>query len=265
MYEQGQVVGHRDAGRVDPALAALSAQDRLVELRRRIAAVPGRVGAGAPATVAAHDVLPVPGALGELLPHGGVVRGTVVSCPRGVVLSAILAGVTGSGRHAAIVGNFRQFRAMRPALLDIWEMGGTLEKVALVDATAGAPAEIVHVLADGIEAMVLFDMPRLHLTPTQHERLRARLRTTRSILVVTGGTGARQPHLTIDYRRVGDTGIGRGRGRFARLELDVRVTAAGESPHRGRVMLTGVDGERTQWIPGQSERDRGPRRLAQTG
>ena len=83
------------------ALEGLSRTERMEHLRTRIAAVPR------PATSSAPDkpVLPVPAALAELLPHGGLVRGTVISVSgAGSLLLGLLAEVTRSGRHAAVIG-----------------------------------------------------------------------------------------------------------------------------------------------------------------
>ncbi|NKY88861.1 hypothetical protein [Nocardia veterana] len=250
----------RSAGaRLDPALAAMPMGRRLDELRRRMAAIPGKVGADAPATIAAHDLLPIPGPLGELLPSGGLMLGTVVACPRGAITSAILAAATNSGHQTAIVGE--QFDRRRPSLIDIWEMGGTIERVALVDASGADPAEIVSVLVDGVPVVVLA-IPGLRLTPSQVETLRARVRGKRGLLVVTEGSWARQPHMTIGCRLRGVGGIGRGVGRVSRIEMDVDVTS-GQYVRSGRLVLAASKDGRSRWIPAPTPA--GLLRLAHTG
>ncbi|GAB2640964.1 hypothetical protein GCM10027068_20780 [Prescottella soli] len=70
----------------------------------------------------------MPGPLADLLPHGGLVRGSIVEVSGVASLQAgLLASVTGSGRWAALVG--------RPSLglLAAVEMGAALT-------SAGAPS-----------------------------------------------------------------------------------------------------------------------------
>lgn len=108
----------------DPnSLASLTPGDRIEALRRRMASIPARTdGAAAPAvptehiearfetrpetiTESATSVLEVPPALADLLPRGGLARGSVVSADgASSVLLSLLASVTGSGKHAAIIG-----------------------------------------------------------------------------------------------------------------------------------------------------------------
>lgn len=132
MFERVGGGGGVSAGlRLDPAvLAALPKAERLAVLREQMVAVPDRVGANGAATVRTHDLVAMPGALGELMPDGGLMRGTVVGCPQGAVLCAVLAAASGAGLHSAVVAGSRL------GLLSAWEMGAELDHVALVDAAA---------------------------------------------------------------------------------------------------------------------------------
>lgn len=246
MFDRVESGGGAAHGRLDDpaAMAALPKAARLALLRERMAAVPGKVGSATAATVPAHDVIPVPGVLGELLPGSGLAHGTVVACPRGYVLCALLAAATGAGQYAAVVGGLRP---RRMGLLAAWEMGADLERLALVDADAGRAGEIVHVLVDGVPLVVL-DVPGLRMRPAEVEGLRARVRSKGAVLVVTGGEWVRRPHLGIEVRSVGTEGIGQGTGRLRRLELDLRISVQGNVFRRGRVTLTGAEGGRTQWV-----------------
>ncbi|MGV9749142.1 hypothetical protein [Nocardia farcinica] len=53
--------------------------------------------------MAAPDLISVPGPLGDLLPHAGLVKGTVVSCTRGAVLLALIAGSSAANLTTALV------------------------------------------------------------------------------------------------------------------------------------------------------------------
>ncbi|MGB3333745.1 MAG: hypothetical protein WBA79_13145, partial [Mycobacterium sp.] len=110
--------------------------DQLEQLRRQMAAVAGKVGAGrrgagssATTTLvapAADSVLPVPSLLAEVLPVG-LPRGTVavLSGARSLMLSMV-ATVTAAGGNAAIVG--------QPdlGLLAASEMGADLSRLAVI-------------------------------------------------------------------------------------------------------------------------------------
>lgn len=108
----------------------VAARARVVDdLRRRIAAVPGRGESAATHTPREQrlrrDLLPVPAPLAELLPEGGLPKGAVVAYTGAhSLLSGLLAAVTGEGGHAAVVG------LPRLGLLAAAEMGAQLSRLA---------------------------------------------------------------------------------------------------------------------------------------
>lgn len=259
MFESAKGGGPRPG--LDPSLAGMPVGELVGELRRKMADVSSKVEADAPVADTPDSVLPIPGPLGDLLPHGGLAAGTVVACPRGAITSAILAAATGSGRRdAAVIGE--RFDVRRPSLIDVWEMGGDLERIALIETRGADPAQVVSVVVDGVSVVVL-GIPALRLAPTQVETLRARVRNKNAILLVNGGSWARLPHMTIGCRLRGNGGIGRGTGRLARLEMDVHVVA-GQHVREGRLVLSGAGGGRTSWKSATSaSADR--LRLAETG
>ena len=123
----------------DFTLRTLPKADRVEELRRQMAAIPGRsvepatpmslaVPASKPAAASAESILrllPVAPAFAKLLPRGGLPRGSVVSVTGArSVLVSLVAEVTGSGGHAAVIG-LPQF-----GLLSAVEMGADLTKCA---------------------------------------------------------------------------------------------------------------------------------------
>lgn len=90
--------------------SARGSRDRQLEsLRTRIEAMSPRSTSVAARSVggragAADDVL-VSDCLAAVLPDGGLRRDTIVGCPRGSVLLALLAGATAAGNWSAVVGN----------------------------------------------------------------------------------------------------------------------------------------------------------------
>lgn len=217
-------------------LAALPLDQRLARLRQQMDAVPART------SVPGHDILRVPGPLGELLPDQGLARGTMVACPRGAVLCGLLAAATASGRHAAILTDPA---GPQLGLLAAWEMGGVLERIAVVDTPDDRAAEVIGVLADGLDLIVL-DLPFAHIRRTELEKVRGRLRARGAILVTTRADWARQAHLLLRIQRRPTYGLGHGRGRVTQIDLDIDVLVGGRRVRHGRVVLRGHGG-RTRW------------------
>ena len=130
--------------------------EQLEQLRRRMAAVSGKVGArwaGVPGAEAAptpsEGLLPVPESLAALLP-AGLPRGTVAvlsgarSLPVGMA-----AAVTAAGGHAAVVG-LPDFGVLAAA-----EMGADLSRLAMIPDPGADPVEVAAVLMDGLDLVVL--------------------------------------------------------------------------------------------------------------
>lgn len=239
-------------------LAALPLDQRLARLRQQMDAIPARAGSAARTPVPGHDVLPVPGPLGDLLPDNGLARGTMVACPRGAVLCGLLAAATASGRHAAVLTDPA---GPQIGLLAAWEMGGVLERIAVVHTPDDRVAEVVGVLADGLDVIVL-DLPFAHIRPTDLEKMRGRLRARGAILVTTRSDWARQAHLVLRIQRRPTYGLGRGRGRVSQIDLDIDALVGGRCVRRGRVVLRGHGG-RTRW--NHPDIDVAPLPLANTG
>ncbi|MEO6882205.1 MAG: hypothetical protein ABI181_14830 [Mycobacteriaceae bacterium] len=219
--------------------------DVVATLRRRLAAIPGRgVETQEPAPTAATGVLPVPAPLAELLPRGGLVRGTVVSAAgASSLLLGLLAAVTSEGGWAAVVG--------RPGLglLAAVEMGADLARVALVPAPGGDALDVAAVLLDGVDLVVL-DLAGTSVAPSRARGLVARARHRGSVLVVTGGTwpGAQLQLRAEVTTGTADTGLGRGYGRLRSRELEVQVGGRGSvaAGRCSRVRLC-PDGAGVRW------------------
>lgn len=225
--------------------ADCSRAERIESLRRRIAAVPSGVGTTAPGPVPmpAERLLPVPAPLAGLLPHGGLVRGTVVSLSGATsLLSGLLASVTAAGGHAAVVGH------RRLGLLAAVEMGARLPRLAVIPDPGPDPVEVAAVLLDGMDLVVL-DLSATSVPPSRARVVAARVRNKDAVLVVTGGRwdGA---HVGLEARVDGYDGLtGPGRARLRGTHLSVRAQGRAFAPRTAHVDVC-VDRGRLMWVPG---------------
>ncbi|GAA5081142.1 hypothetical protein [Nocardia iowensis] len=216
----------------------------LAELRRKMAAIPGRGAAAAERmprdTELSRESLVVPPALAELLPGGGLPKGSVVAYTGArSLLAGLLAAVTGDGGHAAVVG------VPRLGLLAAVEMGAQLERLAVIADPGPDPVEVAAVLLDGLDLVVL-GLGGAAVAPARTRVIAARARNKGATLVVTDGRwpGAA---LQLDARIAGYAGLGHGRGRLRSLGLEVEVRGKAGQPRRGRLDLRSDSG-RVEWV-----------------
>jgi len=195
--------------------------ERIEALRRRIAAVPARgetshVARGRVETVS-DRILPVPDPLAELLPQGGLARGSIVSVSGATsLLLGMLASVTASGGYAAVIGQ------RRLGLLAAAEMGARLHRLAVIPDPGPDPVEIAAVLLDGIDLVVL-GLGGASVPPPRARAVAARVRSKQSVLVVTDGRweGAQ---VRLEAQVDGYRGVdGPGRDRLCATRLSVRA------------------------------------------
>ncbi|MFE4457908.1 hypothetical protein ACFROC_11190 [Nocardia tengchongensis] len=225
-------------------MGAEARRAQLAELRRRMAAVPAR-GAEATARVPVaeeprREPLPVPAALENLLPDGGLAKGSVVVYNgAGSLISGLLAAVTSSGGHAAVVG------LPRLGLLAAAEMGARLDRLAVVSDPGPDPLEVASVLLDGLDLVVL-GLNGLSVPMSRARVLAARARGKNSTLMVTNGSWSGSA-LHIDTRVAGYSGLGRGCGRLRTVRLDVSVRGRSAQPRLGHLSLSPADG-RVEWV-----------------
>lgn len=204
-------------------LAALPARDP--EARARLEAAAGRAR---PVVLAGERAVPVPGALGEVLP-GGLVRGSVAVVEGEVgtgVTSAALslcASVTALGEWAAAVDLEGTIGGEAAA-----EAGVALDRFAVArrvppDRWAAA----VAVLLDGM-SLVLAEVPR-RTRAADARRLEARARERGVVLVALARRASPWPASARTRIRLegGDwSGLGQGHGLLARRDPQVRVVGA---------------------------------------
>lgn len=235
--------------------------ERIETLRRRIAAVPARSEAPRVTTtperveVGSDRVLPVPGPVAQLLPHGGLVRGSVVSVSGATsLLLGVLASVTGAGGYAAVIGQ------RRLGLLAAAEMGACLSRVAVVPEPGPDPVEIAAVLLDGMDLVVL-DLGDTAVPPSRARAVAARARSKQSVLMVTGGRwdGAQ---VRLEAQVGGYEGVdGPGRGRLCATRLSVRAHGRAFPPRSTRVEIC-ADRHTVTWAPGDRRVGSGRHRSA---
>jgi hypothetical protein len=205
----------------DPGLAASTSGD--LEARARLRAVAARAQ---PFVAAGDRRLTVAGLLGELLPAGGVQRGSTVAVdgPPGsgstTVALALAAAATAAGEWAAVVDPGGTLGARAAA-----EAGVVLERLAVVRRTPpdrwGA---VVAALLDGITVVVAAVPPRVRLGDAR--RLVARARERGAVLVAFGAwpvEAAVRVHTGPGQWR----GLGSGSGLLEARDLDVRVEVKG--------------------------------------
>ncbi|MCC3328237.1 hypothetical protein [Nocardia abscessus] len=245
MFDSSQV---RDSQRSDGTTAAapltdLPRTEQLALLRARMDAIHGRVGAREappmPSTAPAHT-LPIPGALGDALPAGGLPRGSLVACTgRLGPLLGLLAAATAAGEWTAVLG------CPRLGLLAIAEMGGNLARLAHIPDPGDDPLDIAAVLLDGLPLVVLD-----HRSTPAAGRTRAvlaRIRSHEAILVTTH-TGWARPDLEIHTELVECEGIGRGRGRLRSITYTIHVSGrVARHPRSTSLRLDPAGTQRSCW------------------
>ncbi len=215
------------------------------ELRRRMAAIPGRGETAAERIPVAGELrrepLAVPPALAALLPEGGLVKGSVVAYSgASSLLAGLLASVTEDGGHAAVVG------VPRLGLLAAVEMGAQLERLAVIADPGADPVEVAAVLLDGLDLVVL-GLDGVAVPPARARVIAARARNRGATLVVANG-GWNNPSLRLDTRIAGYAGLGAGRGRLRSVCLEVDVRGKAGPPSHGRIAMRATAG-RVEWVP----------------
>lgn len=209
-----------DRDRVDRA-------EQVEHLRRKMAAISGKVGQGRRGQGSSNDVLPesesllpLPEVLVEASQASGgyphptsLPKGTVavLSGARSLSLSMV-AAVTASGGHAAIVGQ------PDVGLLAAVEMGADLSRLAVIPDPGADPVEVAAVLMDGMD-LVLLGLGGRSVPMTRARAVVARARQKGCTLLVTGGEwhGA---SARLDARV---TGYEVGCGRISRVRLAMRA------------------------------------------
>jgi hypothetical protein len=182
-----------------------------------------------------ESLLPVLPALRDLLPGGGLQRGSVVTTGDwGLLALALTAGAVADGAWCAVVGvPAMGVRAAAEAGLD-------LDRVLLVSEPGPGWPQVVASLLDGFDIVLLRppDQPSAQL----RRKLEAVARRHGSALVVAGEwPGAQSRLLVTDAQWIG-IGAGHGRLRARRAHVIASGRGAGERPRSAWLWLPGPDG-----------------------
>jgi hypothetical protein len=179
-----------------------------------------------PVVLAGERRLAVPGPLGDVLPGGGLQRGSVVRIegPAGSgatsLLLTLLAAATAAGEWAAVVDGEGVLGGLAAA-----EAGVALDRLAVV---RGVPASlysrVVATLLDGV-AVVGATIPR-GLRVGDARRLEARARE-RAAGLVAAGTWPGEASLRLRAEHSSWSGLGRGEGLLGQRVLRVAVSGRG--------------------------------------
>jgi hypothetical protein len=199
--------------------------EQVEHLRRKMAAISGKVGPTRRGEVPSNDVLPesesllpLPESLPTALPRGTV---AVLSGARSLPLSMV-AAVTAAGGHAAIVGQ------PDVGLLAAVEMGADLSRLAVIPEPGADPVEVAAVLMDGMDLVVL-GLGGRSVPATRARAVVARARQKGCTLLVTGGdwqgASARLEARVSGYEVTGSSGDKPtpGCGRISRVRLAMRA------------------------------------------
>jgi hypothetical protein len=189
-------------------------------------------GAGPGAEAGMLAVVP---ALRELVPRGGLARGSVVAVPEsGLLCLALVAGASAGGAWCGIAGMPEAGIAAAAGI------GLDPERTLLVpDPGAGWP-QVVASLLDGCELVLV--RPPARASAQVRQRLEAALRRARGVLVVAGDWPGAQVRLQVAAQ--GWTGLGDGYGRLRACCAEVVADGRGEAarPRTRWLWLPAEDG-----------------------
>jgi len=185
-----------------------------------------------------EGLLPVLPALRDLLPGGGLQRGSVVtSGDFGLLSLALVAGAVAEGAWCAVVGV--SAIGMRAAA----EAGVDPDRVLLIGEPGTRWPQVVASLLDGFD-VVLLGPPSA--PPSQLRRkLEAAARRYGSVLVVAGDWPGAQSRLLVADAKWTGIGAGHGRLRARRARVLASGRGAGERLRSAWLWLPGPDGSVT--------------------
>ena len=185
--------------------------------------------------LAGAGTLPVLPALRELLPGGGLQRGSVVTTGDwGLLTVALAAGAVADGSWCAIAGV--PAAGMRAAA----EAGLDPDRVVLVPEPGSNWPQVLASLLEGFD-VVLLRPPEPASAPLRR-RLEAAARRYGSVLVVAGDWPGAQSRLLVTSAQWTGLGSGYGRLRARRAQVSAAGRGAGERPRSAWVWLPGPDG-----------------------
>lgn len=186
-----------------------------------------------PVSLARERTLPVLPALVDLLPEGGLRRGSTVAVSGSTSLAlALLAGPSQVGSWCAAVG------LPSLGLVAAAEVGVALERFPLVARPGQEWPAVVAALVDAVD-VVLVCLPR-HVRNGDARRLAAKARDRGAVLVTTGGSAGLPADVRLSVASSSWEGLGKGHGRLRARRIDVVATGRGAAARERQVSL---------WLP----------------
>jgi hypothetical protein len=206
------------------------------------AAAPELKNLARPVSLARERTLPVLPALAELLPEGGLRRGSTVTVSGATSLAlALLAGPSQTGSWCAAVG------LPSLGLVAAAEVGVALERFPLVARPGDEWPTVVAALVEAVD-VVLVCLPR-HVRMGDARRLVAKARDRGAVLVTTGRSAGFAADVRLSVAGAAWEGLGEGHGRLRARRMDVVANGRGAAARERQVSL---------WLPAA---DGGVRRL----
>jgi hypothetical protein len=197
------------------------------------AAAPELKNLARPVSLARERTLPLLPALSDLLPEGGLRRGSTVAVSGGTSLAlALLAGPSQAGSWCAAVG------LPSLGLVAAAEVGVALERFPMVARPGEEWPAVVAALLEAVD-VVLVCLPR-HVRTGDARRLVARARERGAVLVTTGPSGALSADVRLSVAAATWDGLGQGHGRLRARRIDVVATGRGAASRERRASL---------WLP----------------
>jgi hypothetical protein len=197
------------------------------------AAAPELKNLARPVSLARERTLPVLPALADLLPEGGLRRGSTVAVSGATSLAlALLAGPSQAGSWCAAVG------VPSLGLVAAAEVGVALERFPLVARPGDDWPAVVAALVDAVD-VVLVHLPR-HVRSSDARRLVAKARDRGAVLVTTGESKTLAADVRLSVAGCRWEGLGRGHGRLRARRIDVVASGRGAAARERRASL---------WLP----------------
>jgi hypothetical protein len=167
-----------------------------------------------------RPALPVLAALSDLLPRGGLARGSVVAVPEfGLLALALAAGASAAGAWCGVTG------VPEAGLLAAVALGLDAERTLVVPDPGSAWPQVVASLLDGCELVLL--RPPARAAVQVSRRLEATLRRAGGVLLVAGDWPGAQVCVRVRQQRW--IGLGDGHGRLRACCAEVTMDGRGEA------------------------------------
>ena len=216
---------------------------RLARARRVLRGLEDRAVRPAPTAGADAGVLPVASALSDLLPAGGLRRGSTVAVADSPgstsLLLALLATASAAGAWVGVVG--------RPqlGLVAAAEAGVRLDRLALVPHPGADLLAVTSALLDGLDVVAVAGAPQAGIRAADRQRLAARARQRGAVLLPLGQWPGADTELNCtdtQWLGLAPDRHGGGRLRARRVEIQARGRGIGPQSRSTQVLLPGPDG-----------------------